>query len=99
MENTKKDRLDKIEEKIGTTMLIFLFSIVVFMLNSCTGILVAWVGNYDWATMSFPAVGTRLLVGIWIVQGISWLSAATGIMSWIRMVRLEKEKAEIKEKG
>ena len=89
---------EDLDNKMGIAMMIFLLSICVFALNASTGILVAWIGNYDWATMSFPAVGPRLLGSLWIVQGISWFSAAGAILSWIYMKRLERMKMEMKKK-
>lgn len=88
---------EELNRREGIAMLIFLVSIVVFMLNGLTGTLVAWIFNYDWKTMSFPTAGTRLLIALWITQGISWLSTASGILSWVYMKKIVKKRQELNE--
>ena len=89
---------EELERKEGIAMLIFLLSITIFAFNATTGILVSWAWNYNWSTMSFPTVSTRLLVCLWVVQGISWLTTASSIFSWVYMKKIEKKKLELKQK-
>ena len=82
----------EIEERKGKVMTVFIFSTLVFLLNSVTGTFVAWMVGYDWSTMSFPSIPLRLAIGIWVVQGITWLTTAGMVFSWLYLKHLEKEK-------
>ena len=84
----------EIEERKGKTMMIFIFNLVVFLFNSIAGTLLAWCCGYDWETMSFPSIPLRLAVGLWVVQGITWLTVAGMIFSWCYLKKLEKKKEE-----
>lgn len=82
----------EIEEKKGKTIMFFIFNLVIFMFNSITGTILSWCWGYDWETMTFPSIPLRLAIGIWIVQGITWLTMAGMICSWFYLKRLEKRK-------
>jgi len=81
----------EIEERKGIAGLILIFSACVFVFNSMTGVLLAWIGNYDWRSATFPSVEPKLMFGVWIVQGISWLTAAAMIGSWLYIKHLDKK--------
>lgn len=85
---------NKIEDRKGITMMVFLLNLAVFIFNSMAGIILAWAAGYDWETMCFPSIPLRLTVGIWVVQGITWLTTAGMIFSWCYLKHLEKKKEE-----